>query len=307
MSSQENIDTIKSDSKLLKTQTIDITSNPRRLNPTKTYQGSYFFNKENKINKRELNRLKRLEKGKEIIRAISKRLTKQNSLFITGFDGEIRTPFKHGPIKFHEPRVKLKSDLNELHKFNVFETEDEFIRNIMYKLYIRDKKKKQSEKVKKREVLDKIYGFSPYHTQSIRRAKNKKYLPLKEYQDNILLTFANNYKSLDQGKFLDLVQTFKNIRTVTESISPLPKININTIRNHILLKGVKNLKKMSLKEYLLKNEGNLDEFEKENLLISKLKKQKYISPNSIKKRNKNFDILPQYLKDKFMNQLKYHG
>ena len=59
MSSQENTDTIKSDSKLLKTQTIDITSNPRRLNPTKTYQGSYFFNKENKINKRELNRLKR--------------------------------------------------------------------------------------------------------------------------------------------------------------------------------------------------------------------------------------------------------
>ena len=306
MNFQKNTNTVKSDSKLLKTQTIEIKANPRGLNPTKTYQGSYFFNKENKISKPELYRLKRLEKGKEIIRTLSKRLTKQNSLFITGFDGEIRTPFKHGPIRFHVPRKKLKSDINELQKFNVFETEDEFIRNIMYKLYIRDKKKRQSEKVKKRLVLDKIYGFSPYHTQSLKRAKNKKYLPLKEYQDNILLTFANNYKSLDQGKFLDLVQTFKNIRTVSESISPLPKINIKTIRNHILLKGVKNLKKISLKEYLLKNEGDLDEFEKENILIAKLKKQKYISPNSIKKRNKNFDILPQYLKDKFINQLKYH-
>ena len=307
MSFQEKANSVKRDSKLLKTQTIEIKSNPHRLNPTKTYQGSYFFNKENKTSNPELRRLKRLEKSKEIIKAISKRFTKQNSLFITGFNGEIRTPFKHGPIRFHEPKAKIKTDVNELQKYNVFQTEDEFIRNIMYKLYVRDKKKKQSEKVKKREVLDKIYGFSPYHTQSIRRAKNKKYLPLKEYQDNILLTFANNYKSLDQGKFLDLVQTFKNIRTETESISPLPKININTIRNHILLKGVKNLKKMSLKQYLLKDEANMDEFEKENLLISKLKKQKYISPNSIKKRNKNFDILPQYLKDKFINQLKYHG
>ena len=45
MSSQENTDTIKSDSKLLKTQTIYITSNPRRLNPTKTYQVIFLIKK----------------------------------------------------------------------------------------------------------------------------------------------------------------------------------------------------------------------------------------------------------------------
>ena len=64
---------------------------------------------------------------------------------------------------------------------------------------------------------------------------------------------------------------------------------------------------MTLKEYFLKDNSPLDEFEKENIIINKLKTQRYTSHPLRNKRNKNFDILPQYLKDKFNNQIKYHG
>ena len=292
-------------SNILKTENNEKNIEESKLMPNKTFQGKTFIRR-NK-NSLEQKRLKRLEKSKEIIRTISKKLVKKNSLFITGFDGEVRTPFRKDNFNYRMPRIKLKSNVDALKKYNVFETEDDFIQKIMYKLYIRDKKKKQSEKVKKREVLDRIYGFSPYHTQSIRKAKNKKYLPLKDYQDNILVTFAQNFKTIEQGKFLDLVQEFKYLRAETESIIPLPKININNIRNHVLTKGAKNLKKMSFKDYIFQDIGNLDEFEKENLLINKLKRQKYISHTSLMKRNKNFDILPQYLKDRLNAQSKFNS
>lgn len=276
------------------------------LKPFKTFQGEPFISDKNdrKINKK---RLKSLEKSQEILKNISKRFKKQNSLFVTGLNGEVKTPFSKSDLKFHVPRIKLKSDINILKNYNVFENEDEYIRKILFKLYIQENIKKKNAKQKKRMILDKIYGFSPNHTQSLRKAKMKKFLPLKEYQDNILSTFARNCKVMDNSKFIDLIQNFREIRAETESITPLPKINIETIRNHILVKGVKNLKKMPLKQYLLKNTDSLDEFEKENLLINKLKTQRYNSYVHRNKRNRNLDILPQYLKDKFNSQIKYHG
>jgi hypothetical protein len=295
-------------SKFLRTENNDNNSEKPKLMQSKTFQGEgFFFIKKKNVNNAEQRRLKRLEKSKEIINNISKRLLKQDSLFITGFNGEVRTPFKKDNFNFHVPRIKLKSDVNILKNYNVFETEDEYIRKIMYKLYIHENIKKKNEKDKKRMILDKIYGFSPNHKQSMKKAKRKKFLPLKEYQDNILITFANNYSNIDNGKFLDLIQNFKDIRAETESITPLPKINIDVIKEHIFNKGVKNYKKMTLKEYFLKDNSPLDEFEKENIIINKLKTQRYTSHPLRNKRNKNFDILPQYLKDKFNNQIKYHG
>jgi len=273
----------------------------------KTYHERTFFAKRiNHLNP-ELKRLQSLEKGKEIIKNISKRFLKKNSLFITGFDGEVRTPFKNNTIKFRVPRTKLKSDVNILKNYNVFETEDDFIRKIMLKIYLHENIKKENEKKRRRMVLDKIYGFSPYHTQTLKKAKEKKFLPLKEYQNNILKAFAKTYKSIEQSKFIDLIQNLKDIRAETESITPLPRINIDVIKNHVLTKGAKNLKKVSIKEYLLHNKGPLDEFEKENLLITKLKTQRYVSHVTRNKRNKNLDNLPDYLKEKFYNQIKYHG
>ena len=308
MSFQDIFKKAKNNSKILKTENNQQNNKHPHLNKTKTYQGSSFFGKKKKLTNPEIVRLKRLEKSNEIIKSISKRLKKQDFFFITENNGEVKIPkkkdyyFKNNIIK-----TKLKTDVSVLHNYNVFETEDEFIKKIMYKFYIHNKVNKQKEKYRKRMVLDKIYGYSPNHTQSMKKAKSKKYLPLKEYQDHILIEFARNYKTIEQGKFLDLVQDFKNLRAETESVIPLPKININNIKNHVLTKGTKNLKKIALKDYLFKNEGALDEFEKENIIINKLRKQKYIAHSQINKRNKNFDILPQYLKDQFSNQFKYHG
>ena len=289
----------------IKTEINEQKNKKPKLVQSKTFQGKAFFGRKKKDDNPEIRRLKRLEKSKEIIKNISKKLLRQDSLFITGFNGEIRTPFKKDIFSPHIPRIKLKSDVNIIKNYNVFETEDEYIKKIMFKLYIHENIKKQNEKEKKRMVLDKIYGFSPYHTQSMNKAKRKKFLPLKDYQDNILIAFAKNYNNIDNGKFIDLIQSFKDLRAETESVIPLPKINIDIIKNHVYTKGP-NLKKKTIKEFFLKDKTPLDEFEKENIIINKLKTQRYVSQTR-NKRNKNFDILPQYLKEKFNNQIKYHG
>ena len=54
---------------------------------------------------------------------------------------------------------------------------------------------------------------------------------LKEYQNNILKAFAKTCKSIEQSKFIDLIQNLKDIRAETESITPLPRINIDVIKN----------------------------------------------------------------------------
>lgn len=298
----------KEGGRVVKTDNNEKKNEKQNLPNSKTFQGrGSFFSKRKMINIREQRRLKKLLKSKEILSNISKNLSKYDSLFLTGFNDSFKSSFKKEAFNNRIARSKLKSDINEIQNYNVFETEDEYIKKIMFKLYIHEDIKKQNEKKKKRMILDKIYGFSPYHTQSMNKAKSKKFLPLKEYQDNILIAFANNYSNIDNGKFIDLIQNFKDIRAETESITPLPKINIDVIKNHVLLKGPKNLKKLSLKEYFLKDKAPLDEFEKENMIINKLKTQRYISHVTRNKRNKKLDILPQYLKDKFNNQIKYHG
>jgi hypothetical protein len=302
---------IMKSTKILSTDNSEKTIDESKLSKTKTYQGDGSFMasmaRRKKLVNPEIKRLQRLQKGREIIKNIAKNFSKQNSLFITGFDGQIKAPYKMDTIKFRIPRMKLKSDVQILKNYNVFETEDDFIKKIMYKFYLQENNKKENEKKRKRMVLDKIYGFSPYHTQSLKKAKQKKYLSLQDYQNNILTVFAQNFKNIEHSKLIDLIQNLKDLRAETESITPLPKINIETIRNHVKTKGTKNLKKISIREYLLKDKSPLDDFEKENLIINKLKTQRHISHVQRNKRNKNLDNLPDYIREKFDNQIKYHG
>lgn len=132
-------------------------------------------------------------------------------------------------------------------------------------------------------------------------------MPLEEYQNNILNVFAVNTKNIEQGRFMDLIQNFKDLRVESESISPLPRINIKMIKNHVVSKGTKNLRKITIKEYLKKQREPMDEFEKENMMITKMKTQRYVNHTMRNRRNKNLDNLPQYLRDVFNNQIKYHG
>ena len=276
----------------------------------KTFQGHSFERKRNNFEIRERRRLQRLQKGKEIINNINnitKKLSKKETLFITDFNEETKKENKKNIFKNHIPRIKLQSNVRILKEYNVFETEDDQIKKIMYKLYINENEKKPTNIQKKRMALDKIYGFSPNLTQSMKEAKKKKFLPLEEYQNNMLNTFANNYKSIDQGQFIDLIQNMKDLRIESESVSPLPKINIKMIKNHFLAKGVKNLKQMSIKDYLKKEKEPMDEFERENLLILKMKSKKLANIPLRNKRNKNLDNLPTYLRELFNTQIKYHG
>lgn len=255
---------------------------------------------------REKMRLKRLEKGKQIIKSITKKLTRRDSLFITEFNGQLTFPTRSEFEKFHPQKPKIKSDVFAIKNYNVFESEDDVINNIMNKFYIHENIKKPSDMQRKRMALDRIYGFPSNHSQLMKKAKRKKYLPLDEYQNNILTAFANTH-NMEQGKFIDLIQNMKDLRAETEAVAPLPKININIIKDHVLTRGVRNLKQMSIKEYLSKNKRPMDEFEKENMMITKMKSKRYINNTMRNKRNKNLDNLPQYLRDIFNNQIKYHG
>ncbi len=281
-----------------------------RLIGLKTYQGQSFERKTNYFEIRERRRLQRLLKGKEIINNINnitKKLSKKDNLFITEFNGESKKDNQNDIFKNHIPRIKLQSNVRILKEYNVFETEDDLIKKIMHKLYINENEKKPTKIERKRIALDKIYGFSPNLTRSMKEAKKKKFLPLEDYQNNMLNTFANHYKSIDQGQFIDLIQNMKDLRLETESISPLPKINIKMIKNHVLERGIQNLKQMSIKDYLNKEKEPLDEFEKENMLIKKMKSKKLPNQPLRNKRNKNLDNLPTYLRDLFNTQIKYHG
>ena len=210
-------------------------------------------------------------------------------------------------FKNHIPRVKLQSNVKIIKDYNVFETEDEFIGRIMSKFYINEGKKKPTKMEKRKTALNKIYGFTPTYSQSMRKAKLKKNLPLEEYQNNILNTFAINTKNIEQGRFIDLIQNMKDLRAESESIKPLPKINIKMIKSHVASKGTKNLRQISIKEYLKRDREPMDEFEKENMMITKMKTQRCVNRTMRNRRNKNLDNLPQYLRDLFNNQIKYHG
>lgn len=255
---------------------------------------------------REQMRLKRLEKGKQIIKSITKKLTRKDSLFITEFNGQLTFPTRSEFEKLHPQKPKIRSNVYEIKNYNVFESEDDVINNIMNKFYIHEKVQKPTDMQRKRIALDRIYGLPANHSQVMKKAKRKKYLPLDKYQNNILTAFANTH-NMEQGKFIDLIQNMKDLRADSESVAPLPKINFHIIKEHVLTKGVKDLKQMSIKEYLSKNKRPMDEFEKENILITKMKSKSYINNTMRNKRNKNLDNLPQYLRDIFNNQIKYHG
>ena len=282
-------------------------------NPIKTYQDNSFRQKRNNYRSTEKMKLINLEKGKILFNKL-KRLSRQDSLFLTNFKGlkldknkKGNSNMKKEKLKNHMPLTKIHSNVNIIKDYNVFENEDDIFKKIMYKFYVFENVKKPSKMVQRRIALDKIYGISPIHKKSMKNAKKKKYLPLEDYQNNILKTFSQFNKNIDQGKFIDLIENMKDLRMETERVAPLPKINIKAIKEHVLLNRAKNLKQMSIKEYLSKDKKPKDQFERENMIINKMMTQRSENHMMRNKRNKNLDNLPQYLRDLFNTQIKYHG
>ena len=106
---------------------------------------------------------------------------------------------------------------------------------------------------------------------------------------------------------MNLKTNFENIKISNNSIQPLPKINIKTIYDHVKNKKEKNIKMISLKEYLKGDKDeDKDEYELELDKIKESKKYFKKANNNYKNRNKSLDVLPQYLKDVLTKQLKFH-
>ena len=115
----------------------------------------------------------------------------------------------------------------------------------MMKFIPKKSENKKTRLAKKTKTLNKLYGIMKEQENNLYSAKKKKYLPLEQYQHNILYAFTENNNNIDHAGFIDLVQSMKKIKEDTESISPLPPINIKSIYKHVFnkSKAKKKLKK----------------------------------------------------------------
>ena len=102
--------------------------------------------------------------------------------------------------------------------------------------------------------------------------------------------------SVEQGEIMRLIQNFNEIKIDSNNVKALPPINIDIIKDHVYNERKRLLlKKKKMKDLIVKKDP-LDEFEKEERLIKSLKSFRSVPR---KRRNKNFDILPQYIREIF--------
>ena len=146
--------------------------------------------------------------------------------------------------------------------------------------------------------------MTPTYIDKYNKVQHNKNFSLEKYQDN-LLSFVSQ-TNIDKRDFMDLKQSFDDIKENSLSIGPLPPVNFDYIYDHVKSqsKNEKSDKMLSLKEYLSKNDNRVkDDWEKEQDLIKKMQKVKIVPK---KKRNRNLDLLPSHIRDALNNQLKFH-
>lgn len=152
---------------------------------------------------------------------------------------------------------------------------------------------------KRKLIFNKLYGISPEYLKKYSSAKKKKYLPLEEYQQNILNAYLS--KDVDRDSYYDLNYRFRELREEAVQVEPLPPVNFSIIYKHSKTEGERNKirSKIPLKKLLLQPEEK-DEFEKEISSISKNTKK------GMKQRriNKNLCLLPKNIVDILSKKLK---
>ena len=203
------------------------------------------------------------------------------------------------------PSVKSPTNRTALYPSQgVFLTDQPFNSNSKSLIQSYRKKPKQpllSRADRRKLLFNKLYGFSNEFLNMYERAKRKKYLPLEEYQQNILNAFTS-VNEVDKDHFNALSDKFRDIREEANTIEPLPPINFSIIYKHSIKeekqKREKGKSPMNLKE-ALKQKKEKDEFEKEMDSIAKHRSK--IKP---KYMNKNLKLLPQYIVEKLSKKLK---
>ena len=202
-----------------------------------------------------------------------------------------RKHFKYSYINQHYNEDK--NLFKEIQEFNVFNSEDAKIRDLMKQFYDKSNKKSQNKLNRRKVALNKLYNISPEYDSRFQDAKKNKRVDLDEYQNNILTSVSAG--SMGKEKIMDLVQNFNNLKHECDSVKPLPPINLRIIEDHVYNQSkVKkiNVKKMRLKEFLEQSNEPKDEFEEEERLIKNIRSYKVLPKF---KRNKNYDFLPSYL------------
>lgn len=246
-------------------------------------------------------KLPRIKSSDSIISDINiNKILKNNlSFFITDENGIKINREKKSIKNYRKKDSKKISHFGEILNFNVFNEKDTEIKYLIDKFNAQVAKKKINKMQRRKNILNKLYGITPEYNNNIKKAKSQKYLPLEEYQDNILTAFNSNgvhsFESLSS-----LYQKFRNIKTDIESVTPFPKINIKNIINHFK-NGIKrkNDKMMRLKEFLSMSKEPKDEFEKDEQKIISLKLKKNINHIS-RIQHDNLFILPAHIRKLFI-------
>ena len=219
---------------------------------------------------------------------------------------ESRIPKNIGSI-FDGKNVKVKSvkligltdkflikDVEEKDEYNVFSNEDHLIKNLLNQFKEKNEKDKIPKIIRKKMAFNRLYNITEGSSEKLKDVKkSKKKYSLEEYQENILKSVDAN--SVDQGEIMKLIQSFNDIKIESNNVKALPPINIDIIKDHVYKKKKILPKKKNFKD-MLKRKGPLDEFEKEERLIKNLRSYKSVPK---RRRNKNLDILPQYIRDIF--------
>ena len=143
-------------------------------------------------------------------------------------------------------------------------------------------------------AFNKLYNITESSIKQLDYVKKRKrQYSLAEYQDNILK--AVNSKSIEKSEIMKLVENFNEIKIDSYNTKSLPPINIDIIKDHVYREKNLPQRKKNFKDFMIRKQP-LDEFEKEEKLIKKLRSYKTVSK---RKRNNNLDLLPHYIRDAF--------
>ena len=202
-------------------------------------------------------------------------------------------------LKLYELQRKQSDETQD---YNVFNDQDKKIKDLMLQFYEKQRKKKVSKLIRRKNALNHLYDITPESKNRIMEAKKFKSLNLEDYQENILTAIPA--KSMAQGVIMDLVQSLNILKSECDSVKPLPEINVKIIEDHVYKKNnSKSVKKMNLKEFLGQSNEPKDEYEREQKIIKNLRSYKALPKF---KRNKNYDFLPNYLRESLNKNLKFH-
>ena len=271
-----------------------INENKSTINKIKTFKRNIPLAdiKKSKLKYKAIKLLKDIDKKKE-----------NNSIFLTE---ERNSERGLKTVKIRKKRKSLIKSYNDksiqpFEDFNVFGNEDKFVKDLMEK-FNNKSQPKMPKKDKRKEILNKLYGIDPQFSERMNRAKRNKKVSLEEYQANTFRVLTTN--NIGKSELFDLAYNLKNLRLQSDSVSPLPRINIKNIYDHVYRNNNNNIhkiNKMTIKQLINETHEPKDEFEKEEKLIKQLMSYKIIQRG---KRNKAFDILPDYLKTALSKRFK---